>query len=375
MIDFLLSTQDALRQLPQTSLPEKAFVGLDGYIDLIQRPVQARTNDDVTYFSTIADFAAHLGKAAGKSAQVELVTQETKLGGNSPIMANALGTFGFSTTCLGTFGEDNIEKVFLDVSDKVNMLSVGDASNTNAMEFDDGKLIFSELSPFRDLKWEKIKERCSLDTLVYAMDSASLIALVDWCNLPHSTNFWQGMQKEALPRLSKKDRTIFFDIADPTRRSDAEVFEALATISGYVDYGEIVLGLNENETEKVFDCLNRHQHAGSLSHDSLEEKATFIYEHIGLHMLVVHPTNRSFVIDRNGITEMAGRVVGKPKISTGGGDNFNAGFCAGKLLKLTTSQSLILGMASSGSYVQNGRSSSIDDLIEYLQSWINEFKA
>jgi sugar/nucleoside kinase (ribokinase family) len=67
-----------------------------------------------------------------------------------------------------------------------------------------------------------------------------------------------------------------------------------------------------------------------------------------------------------------GRYVKEPRISTGGGDNFNAGFCLGLLIGLSMEESMITAMANSGAYVQNGKSPSMNDLITYITQWQSE---
>lgn len=68
-----------------------AFVGLDGFVDEILHVVDKR-HSAAAYdrMPTIAKLAERLAAAAGKSTNIEFVPQLTKLGGNGPIMANAL---------------------------------------------------------------------------------------------------------------------------------------------------------------------------------------------------------------------------------------------------------------------------------------------
>src|SRR6266403_2078095 len=79
-----------------------AFVGLDGFVDEILHVVDKRESaEKYMRLPTIKQFAERLDAAAGRSTNVELVSQLTKLGGNGPIMANALATFGLKVTYLG----------------------------------------------------------------------------------------------------------------------------------------------------------------------------------------------------------------------------------------------------------------------------------
>src|SRR5437016_4906784 len=82
-----------------------AFVGLDGFVDEIIQVVDKRTNaESFQRLPTIVTLAERIAAAAGKSTNIELVNQLTKLGGNGPIMANALAQFGMQVTYLGTLG-------------------------------------------------------------------------------------------------------------------------------------------------------------------------------------------------------------------------------------------------------------------------------
>jgi len=370
--NFLESALQKLSAVKEEDLSKNTFVGLDGYVDLIQRAVKSQTTKGPEYFETIADFALHLGKAAGKSGQVELVTQEKKLGGNAPIMAHSLGSLGFETACIGNFGEQSIIDVFQDINEKVELLSIGEPAMTNALEFHDGKLILSEVGPFKIQDWAYIKDKAKIENLIQKVDESVLIALVDWCNLPYSTESWKGILHDVLPKTTTKDRYFFFDIADPSRRSDDEIKEALDTIGQYRAFGKVTLGLNENETEKLYSCLVRMNNENEVDRFDLIDKGKYIFEHISVWNLLVHPTNRSISIQKDSVIELYGRVVEKPKISTGGGDNFNAGYCLGQMLGYDLEECMVTGMANSGAYVQNGQSANIDNLKVYIQNWISE---
>ncbi len=340
------------------------LVGLDGYVDKIQRVVKAQVGEENEYFSTIADFSLHTGKAAGKSAQIELVTQETKLGGNAPIMAHALGCLGIKNYCIGNFGFPETEAVFRQIHHNSTLVSLGPPAETNALEFDDGKLILSEVSPFKPLNWEVVKKTIGLEKLTNYVAQSQIVALVDWCNLPFATGIWHGILTEILPTLSKENRHFLFDLADPSKKSKEEIAAALEVINEYSTYGQVTLGLNENEARKLYHAIE-----GNSNEENLKAICQVIFEHFHITNLLVHPLDCSIIVTKSGIQEVPGKLVRKPRISTGGGDNLNAGFCFGQLLGLSLEASAVLGMATSGAYVQNGASPDMEALIVYLKQW------
>ena len=80
----------------------RGLIGLDGFVDQIVRVVdKLQADGSATYITKIEALARRIQAAAGKSTKFDLSVQQTKLGGNGPIMANALAQFSLPLTCLG----------------------------------------------------------------------------------------------------------------------------------------------------------------------------------------------------------------------------------------------------------------------------------
>lgn len=305
----------------------------------------------------------HISAAAGKSAQIELKTITTKLGGNAPIMSNALAQLGVSNYCVGTMGFPKIQDVFQQMHERCILLSVGEPGMTNALEFDDGKLILSELNSFDKLDLSYIFQLKGNDFLDECLENSQLIAMVDWTNLPLCTQLWESMRQHLL-RKELKNKIYFFDLCDPSKKTSREIAEVLQVISRYAPMGKVILGLNENEAVKVYMALQQSNSAGHEK--SLEEITQFIFDRMDINALLVHPVDCSLLATSNGMIRQQGKLITHPKILTGGGDNLNAGFCFGLMNEYDWGECMLLGMAVSGAYVQNGFSPSIDDVLEFI---------
>src|SRR4051812_14794710 len=104
-----------------------AFVGMDGFVDEIVQVVDKRADaENFQRLPTIAKLAERLAGAAGKSANIELVNQVTKLGGNGPIMGNALASFGIRVTYLGTLGYPTLHPVFDEFAKRAEVYSIAE---------------------------------------------------------------------------------------------------------------------------------------------------------------------------------------------------------------------------------------------------------
>ena len=81
-------------------VPYTAAVGFDGYVDRLQRVVKDVTGSEKNCYETISAFSQALAGMSGRSGDLELLTQEERLGGNAPLIANALAHLGASCTLI-----------------------------------------------------------------------------------------------------------------------------------------------------------------------------------------------------------------------------------------------------------------------------------
>jgi hypothetical protein len=327
---------EKLRKAAKSGIIERIFVGFDGFEDKIQRVVRSGEDENIQYFRTIDSFSDATARAAGKSSQFQLVTKIQKLGGNAPIMAHSLGSLGIKNTCMASMGNPDIRPVFKKLHPNVKTISVCEPGETNALEFNDGKLILSEMSAFKAFNWEALKENPGTGIIKKEIEAADLIALVDWSNLVHCTGIWRGICDDILPGITEKKK-FFFDIADPGRKSAEEAAEVMEVISRYSNYGEVVLGINENETHRLSELINGHEAKST----ELEETGRSLFNKMNIDGLLIHPVDKAMIVTKSGIITEKGKVVEEPVISTGGGDNFNSGFCLGWLLGLEKNECLI----------------------------------
>src|SRR5882757_7289560 len=91
----------------------RALVGLDGFVDEIIAVVDKRHVDGrYEPVRTIGAMADKIRAASGESSNYELIVTRRKLGGNGPIMANALACLGFDVTYIGNLGYPDLDPVF-----------------------------------------------------------------------------------------------------------------------------------------------------------------------------------------------------------------------------------------------------------------------
>jgi sugar/nucleoside kinase (ribokinase family) len=343
------------------------LVGFDGFVDSIVSPVARRTasGDAFTPYGGIAEFGRRIVEAAGQSANIELVPQREKLGGNGPIMAGALLALGAAVTCAGAFGRAAIHPVFAGLALRARLVPLAEPARTTALEFPDGKLMFGVTQSLEEITPERLAAAFGPGGLERELAAADLVVLGNWTMIPHLTEVFAELTGRWLPALPPRaGRRFFFDLADPGKRAPADLRAALAAIARFEPFGRATLGLNLSEARQVAAALGTP--APAADGDSLRAAAEAIRGRLGLAAVVIHPKESAACATPDGSWWVPGPHTDQPLISTGAGDHFNAGFAGGQLLDLDPEACLALGVAASGLYVRTGESPSLAGVENFL---------
>lgn len=369
-MNFKVRTLTELRAQRSAIASKRVLAGLDGFVDTIVAPVAQRSGpgEAFTPFATIPEFGQRVLGAAGKSANIELYPRMQKLGGNGPIMAGAMHATGAAITYIGALGRESLHPVFKTFAESAKVISLADPAHTTAVEFTDGKLMLGQMKSLDEVTYERILAVVGEPGLRALLESSDLIALTNWTMISGMTAIFEHLVEHMLPTLRSGERRFFFDLADPEKRSAADLREALALISRFEAFGRVTLGLNLKEAQQVGAALDLPVGSGD-SEGVLCALATDIRACLSVSTVVVHPRASAACATARGSTWVPGPYCENPLITTGAGDHFNAGFSTGQLLGLSPEACLALGVSTSGFYVRTAVSPSISDLETFLAKW------
>lgn len=345
-----------------------AFIGLDGFVDEIMHLVDVRHNaESFERIPSIAKLSERLAGAAGQSTNIEAVVQRVKFGGNGPIMANALSRFGVKVTYVGALGYPTLHPIFADFAAHADVYSVAPPGLTDAYEFEDGKVMIGKTTQLGEITWENIQLRFGRKKFADKFCASDLVAFVNWTMIPFMSDIWEAIQNELCPASKVTRRKIFFDLADPEKRTDEDLNRALKIIEKFHLYFDVILGLNEKEAWQVGAVLGFGGEARTRS--ALAQLGRDIRKAAGVDTLLIHPITYALAVTGGDCSIVDGPYIASPLITTGAGDHFNAGFCLAKCLGFDDEMSVLVGVTASGFYVRNAQSPRMGDLAEMLRDW------
>lgn len=380
---------DSTRQRTATSAADKlaaavipsAVVGFDGFIDEIIDVVDQRRDMSAAGYSrikTISEFAARVGAAAGKSTNLEMVVKEVRWGGNGPLMAGGLASLGSGVTYIGAVGnnEGGLDPRYAELSRRSRgVIPIAPPAHTDALEFEDGKVMLGKPGNVQIPTWQRLVEKVGIDALVKLIDGAGLLAMVNWVMMGGVEGIWEGLIREVLPKVRHGHLRVFIDLADPAKRTDGDLLRAMGILRRMNDLVPVTLGLNLSEAERMsaavgVGVLNQADHRTHGA--AVEAAAVALREKLDLACIVIHPREGAgaAAVGDNGVDSawFDGPFTPTPRLSTGAGDHFNAGFALGQMVGMSVEECLAVGCGVSGAYVRDAQSPSRDRLVDFLRS-------
>ena len=343
---------------------KRITAGFDGFIDTIVKVIKEKhQHNPSTLFSTIEEFGNYIVEKKGASLSLEIEERSSKLGGNMPIMANALGQLDITVNCVGALGHPQIHPVFKNFPSTCHFYSFVDPGTATAFEFNDGKIMMAQMAELNSFGWDKLKTKIDINTLVSLYQQSDLLCLLNWSEIDASTDIWKGLLKNVLSQYSHKNQIAFFDLSDCSKRSNGSITEALQLLQEFAKHSKVILSLNKNEAGIIYKTL-----FDTESKQDLFDTGRDVFEKSGIHTLVLHSAKEVAAFNDKESVSVKSFFVSDPKISTGAGDNFNAGFCTAQLLELDLESSAILANAVSGYYVRTGASAQLPAIINFLET-------
>jgi bifunctional ADP-heptose synthase (sugar kinase/adenylyltransferase) len=360
----LADLADKLRSLKSGRPLGTALIGFDGYIDRVVR-LKKNQMDPPDLFEHIGDFARHIQEHPGSSQDIAVKRISEKIGGNGPLMAESLSVKNVAVSCIGAFGYPEMNPGFDEFSKKAALFSVDQNAFTLALEFNDAKIMLAETEALDRINWEKLVSVIGEEKLGALIQEADIIGVTNWSGLSKSNDILEGILS-VFPRLFwDRKRLCFFDLADPSGKSTEQFRDLFRLIEKLSSWFDIILGLNRKETVFVYNHFFNRQ---EKSFD--ETMAVKLAETMALEEVVIHGAGLAAAADKKNYRAVQGTTIQSPVILTGAGDNFNAGYCLGKLCGFDVMSCLYLADISASLYVQQGFSAGIDAIIMYIEHFL-----
>lgn len=361
--------RDCRHTLPNSINGERVVFGFDGVVDRIRQVVAERTNpEEYQTMASMAEFSERIDESAGLNTSLSIEWQNNgkRAGGHTSHLGRAMERLGCKPTLIGTFGDPPAE-TFTREYERADLLSVGQHATTDAIEFNDGKVLLSDSSILASLDWETICDEVGLNTLASRVDRTKVFGIGYWATVLQMPTIINGLRTELWPRLRDPPKRIVFDPADIRRLSKPTLENGLDAIEHLNDTVPITVSANQAEAFRIADLF------GDAESMSLEEAVRTARDGLGVSKFVVHTVTEAISVTASGTDRVEIPRIDKPALTTSAGDHFNAGLVVGRLAGLDDGSQLIAGSAVAGYFVRNAEPPTYEEFLSYLDQYEDLF--
>lgn len=311
--------------------------------------------------------------ASGRSFGREFVVSRVEGGGNGPNLTEGLISLGVPVHLYGTLGQPRQVAFDTIAARCLSCTSIGTGfGKTLALEFADGKLMLNETSRLADFDEAMMNRLIDEGGYAKACRESALIAFANWSRYPHMTACWRAASERVLATLTQTP-WVFVDLADPAGRQPAEIMEMLGVVSSFQRRCRVVLGVNLSEAGVLQGVLGKEKPGDDAG--SMEAAAESLRTRLGIEMVVVHSQRRAAAGWLGAAMQagpesvcVEGTYVANPVRTTGVGDRFNAGVCAGLLAGRPMADCVKMGCLVGNWFVRTGTNITFDELVVHFVS-------
>lgn len=358
------------RDLPSPIRPPEAVLGFDGFVDTVRRVVDER--HDPESFEPMTELGAFGDRIAASADERSSITVEwthegTRTGGHTCHVARALIGFGASPTMIGAYGDPERD-VFADEFEAARRYSFGEPNFTEAVEFDDGKLLVTETGATRRLDWETLVDTVGTETIATRLDGADFFGMGYWVVVPDFPSILTGLREEVWPTLDDPPGTVLVDPGDIRQFADDVLAAGIDPLRRFAAVAPVTLSANRAEMGHLAAT-----HGGTA--DSLAAAATAVRDRLDLRRAVAHAADVSVAVGPEGTASVAVPRVADPAMTTSAGDHFNVGLALGLSAGLSDPAAVCLGNAVAGVFVRTGEPPTETALREFLDGYLDTVDA
>lgn len=236
----------------------------------------------------------------------------------------------------------------------------------------------TDAQPTPNYQWCSFKKEPIIDDLQTFFSNCQVISFVDWSDRHGASDLWDGLRRDVIKPLRRKDFEFVFYLGYLTNKLVYEVDEILDIISDFSPYGQVSLMLDKSEADKLWMVLNGYDSTKSLLAllpPGPEVRYRSIFNAMNINHLMINTAGRILSFSSQDQFELVDKIHNNTSIAKYVRNNFNAGYSLGLHLQLELPQCAALGLAVSGSYRDNGISPDRSALLLYIKKWIAESEA
>lgn len=343
------------------------LLGCDGFVDETYEIVEERTSpSEFSAIENLKNFGELIVERAGGGVGVEIVPKRRCEGGFGINTGRIAACLGLKPVLPGLYGADKIDPAYDEFVDICDLTSLGDPALTLAFEFQNGKLLMSDLGRVSNLKWADFETHFGAEKTKKLFTDVDILGLGYWSLTSNFDDLFLGFMKQYEDASVTPPKRMFFDFADIKKKSADAFIKSLELIKSYNDKIPMTFSLNHHEIMEL--CSRIGVECKDATPESIMAALPIARDKIGFDELVVHTPDYAAAsrVGEGEALAMQERQSNVVRLA-GAGDSFNGGYICASLGDLPIKQRLALANATTAFFVTNGTGPNKEQLIAQLE--------
>ncbi|MHA1725066.1 MAG: hypothetical protein ACTSYC_02495 [Promethearchaeota archaeon] len=373
MLDSIKKNLPSLKDL----LPKRTtFLGFDGFVDYLYTLAKSRKSlmewEKMESMKTLAQLISEI---SGSSTNIEIILKRKVSGGFVANTCKAMSGLGVKVNVIGAFGYPKINEVFHDfiTNERINVISFCNPAITIGLEFNDGKIMFSNFENLYKIKWEFIVERVGIQALMDNISPSDIIGMGYWSTIPRFENLWKAFIEQICPSIPRLEKKLFLiDLADIKKKSKNEILKMVKILKKLNEFIPVVLSLNDQEAIDISKALDEVKTLDpkKKNFEDFIKGGFLINQELNLSYLIIHSPHFATISTPNDHYWVSEAFTSHPSYTTSAGDHFNAGMVVGLSCDLRPPEAILLGNALTSIFIRTGLSPNFYHLSYFLENYL-----
>jgi hypothetical protein len=220
-------------------------------------------------------------------------------------------------------------------------------------------------------KWNDWKNGVIMEDLKMLFEYAQIVEFDKWSDVKHASDLWDNLRRDVIKPINRNDFDFIFYLGDTKKKFAFEVDEFLDIVCDFSLYGRVTLVLDEQNIDNLWAMFFKRNSYSEISIlPGFREKCRSVFDLINIQYLLVESFPATLMY--SGQQQFEVETRNSFDISRIDKNHFDAGYILGLLLKMDISHSIVLGIAVSGVYTENGTKPNRNTLFYYLENWMRE---
>jgi hypothetical protein len=274
------------------------------------------------------------------------------------------------------WGYPNLVDVFTHLASKksVEVNSFANPGRTIGLEFNDGKIMLSDIDEILNISWNLLHKRVGQEYLIEKFNLCDFIGMGYWATILQFEDILNHIIMEIIPSVNNlRKKLLFLDLADVKRRTKRDLISFLKFIPKIEEKIPLLLSLNDQEAKDILLALNEINllSTNKKEMNGLTDAGIYINETLNISYLVIHSPHFATMTTNDKHFWITEGFTSKPSYTTSAGDHFNAGSVLGVSCNLTPGEALVMGNALTAIFVRTGKSPSFNELSQFIHKYMD----